>query len=64
MLPKANSKVIPLTPFGNNTPIALPTPKGRESEDALERRCKHLKIITTLETNVPFPIASLTAAQL
>lgn len=56
MFLKANSKV-------QHTNCTVPTPKGRESEDALEMKWKHLKIITTLETSVQFPTASLTAIQ-
>lgn len=46
------------------TNYTVPTPKGRTFEDALKKKRNHLKIITTLETNVQFPIALLTATQL
>lgn len=54
---KVNSKVIWLTPLKNNTPnYTVPSSKGRKFGDPLKRKQRHVKIITTLETN-KFPIA-------
>lgn len=54
---KVNSKVIWLTPLKNNTPnYTVPSSKGRKFGDPLKRKQRHVKIITTSETN-KFPIA-------